>query len=202
MLGTTCAPSAPNSETLRHSRSDHGRGRRCRRPVALARGTDRASGPPSRDRCAAGTDWRGRRTGRAGPRVSRAGAHARRRPIEADADVPERLHSDLRMELEVPVAHGDQRAWDSIITRFADDPTARLPRRVDRSSRTSRRRCAASHSRLATPGSTACSGLWRERAAIERRFARQVQSSPAPFRSTHERHCGLCARADIPAGRA
>ena len=35
------------------------------------------------------------------------------------------------MELEVPVAHGDQRAWDSIITRFADDPTARLPAEFD-----------------------------------------------------------------------
>jgi transcriptional regulator with XRE-family HTH domain len=43
----------------------------------------------------------------------------------------ERLHADLRMELEVPVAPGDQRAWDSVITRFADDPTARLPAEFD-----------------------------------------------------------------------
>ena len=43
----------------------------------------------------------------------------------------ERIHSDLRMELEVPVAPGDQRAWDGVITRFADDPTAWLPAEFD-----------------------------------------------------------------------
>jgi transcriptional regulator with XRE-family HTH domain len=43
----------------------------------------------------------------------------------------ERLHSDLRMELEIPVAVGDQRAWDSVITRFADDPSAWLPAEFD-----------------------------------------------------------------------
>ena len=43
----------------------------------------------------------------------------------------ERIHADLRMELEVPVAPGDQRAWDSVITRFADDPTARIPAEFD-----------------------------------------------------------------------
>jgi len=43
----------------------------------------------------------------------------------------ERIHSDLRLELEVPVAAGDQRAWDSVITRFADDPSARLPAEFD-----------------------------------------------------------------------
>ena len=43
----------------------------------------------------------------------------------------ERIHADLRMELEVPVAPGDQRAWDGVITRFADDPTARIPTEFD-----------------------------------------------------------------------
>lgn len=43
----------------------------------------------------------------------------------------ERLHPDLRMELEVPVARRDQRAWDGVITRFANDPTAWLPAEFD-----------------------------------------------------------------------
>jgi transcriptional regulator with XRE-family HTH domain len=43
----------------------------------------------------------------------------------------ERLHPDLRMELEVPVVAGDQRAWDGVITRFAGDPTAWLPAEFD-----------------------------------------------------------------------
>lgn len=43
----------------------------------------------------------------------------------------DRLHATLRMELEVPVALGDQRAWDSVITRFLDDPTGRVPAEFD-----------------------------------------------------------------------
>lgn len=35
------------------------------------------------------------------------------------------------MELEVPVARRDQRAWDGVITRFANDPTAWLPAEFD-----------------------------------------------------------------------
>ena len=106
------------------------------------------------------------------------------------------------MELEVPVAPGDQRAWDSVITRFADDPTARLPAEFDSVVADFQAQVRRITLKAGDAGIDCVLWVSREHAAIERRFVRHEQSSPAPFQSARERHCGRCARADIPAGRA
>ena len=51
--------------------------------------------------------------------------------IELMRTFRERLHPHLRMQLEVRVAPADQRAWDAVISRFVDDPTALLPTEFD-----------------------------------------------------------------------
>ncbi|HEU5205770.1 MAG TPA: hypothetical protein VFU17_15870, partial [Candidatus Limnocylindrales bacterium] len=43
----------------------------------------------------------------------------------------ERLHPHLHMRLEVPVAPGDQRAWDAVLSRFVDYPESFVPTEFD-----------------------------------------------------------------------
>jgi transcriptional regulator with XRE-family HTH domain len=43
----------------------------------------------------------------------------------------ERLHPNLRMRLEVPVAPGDQRAWDAVLSHFVDSPGSFVPTEFD-----------------------------------------------------------------------
>lgn len=43
----------------------------------------------------------------------------------------ERLHPDLHMRLEVPVAPGDQRAWDAVLSHFVDSPGSFVPTEFD-----------------------------------------------------------------------
>ena len=43
----------------------------------------------------------------------------------------ERLHPNLHLRLEVPVAPDDQRAWDAVLSRFLDRPDALVPTEFD-----------------------------------------------------------------------